>query len=98
VTRSLTTLRLCAAFVALATCAWPQPSAAAPTASDAVAPAAAEVEPAELNIDPLPDLEAFVDGITANLAHQRIAGVQIAIVKDGQPRLIKGYGMSALAQ
>jgi CubicO group peptidase (beta-lactamase class C family) len=46
--------------------------------------------------EPLPGLEAFVDGVVAGIATQRIAGAQIAVVKDGEVLLTKGYGIAGL--
>ncbi|MEJ1962091.1 MAG: serine hydrolase domain-containing protein [Gammaproteobacteria bacterium] len=48
--------------------------------------------------DPLPGLEKFVDGIVSPEMEKRgIAGVQLAIVKDGEVLLLKGYGLDSLA-
>lgn len=45
----------------------------------------------------LADLEAFVDGAVASASARYIAGVEVAIVRNGVPILVKGYGLSALA-
>lgn len=45
----------------------------------------------------LAGLETFVDGAVAGLSMQRIAGVHVAVVLNGVPILVKGYGLSALA-
>lgn len=43
------------------------------------------------------DLEAFLDGLMPlQIAREDIAGVVIAVVKDGKPFLAKGYGFSNL--
>lgn len=43
------------------------------------------------------DLEAFVDGImAAHLKYKPLAGATVAVVKDGAPILIKGYGYANL--
>lgn len=45
----------------------------------------------------MPGLEAFVDGVVgAYMAEQKIAGVQVAVVKDGRALLVKGYGIDAI--
>jgi len=79
-----------------AVCSKAQPSAAQPTREIAIDEVAdlATAEPAATDL--LPGLEAFVDGIVASFTQQRIAGVQVAIVKDGRVALKKGYGVAAL--
>src|SRR5690349_12981019 len=43
------------------------------------------------------DLEAFFDGImAAHLKYKPLAGGAIAVVKDGEPILVKGYGYANL--
>jgi len=45
----------------------------------------------------LPDLEAFVDGVVgASMAHDPIAGVQVAVVRNGEVLLAKGYGIESI--
>src|SRR5271157_5809787 len=45
------------------------------------------------------DLEAFLDGLMpAQLERENIAGAVIAVVKDGQVLLAKGYGYSDMAK
>jgi CubicO group peptidase (beta-lactamase class C family) len=45
-------------------------------------------------IDPA-DLESFVDGIIADqLQTHHVPGATVAIVKDGKPALVKGYGLA----
>ncbi|CAN7614501.1 beta-lactamase family protein [Phenylobacterium sp. LjRoot164] len=42
-----------------------------------------------------PDLEAFLDGVVPYaLARADVAGAVVAVVKDGQPVLVKGYGLA----
>ncbi|HEX4971169.1 MAG TPA: serine hydrolase domain-containing protein [Steroidobacteraceae bacterium] len=46
---------------------------------------------------PLPDLEAFVDGLVgASMSQDAIAGVQVAVVRDGEVLLAKGYGIESV--
>jgi CubicO group peptidase (beta-lactamase class C family) len=45
----------------------------------------------------MPGLEGFVDGaVSAYMAQQKVAGVQVAVVKDGETLLVKGYGIDAV--
>jgi CubicO group peptidase (beta-lactamase class C family) len=45
----------------------------------------------------LPNLEAFVDGVVgAYMSHDQIAGVQVAVVRDGETLLVKGYGIDSV--
>ena len=45
----------------------------------------------------LPNLEAFVDGVVGGfMAQQQIAGVEVAVVRDGETLLVKGYGIDSL--
>ena len=45
----------------------------------------------------LPALEAFVDGVVASaMADHKIAGAQVAIVRNGVPLLVKGYGIDEI--
>jgi CubicO group peptidase (beta-lactamase class C family) len=45
----------------------------------------------------LPNLEAFVDGlVSASMAHDAIAGVQVAVVRNGEVLLAKGYGTESI--
>ncbi|HEY7642829.1 MAG TPA: serine hydrolase [Steroidobacteraceae bacterium] len=45
----------------------------------------------------LPDLEAFVDGVVgAYMSHDQIAGVEVAVVRNGETLLVKGYGIESL--
>lgn len=45
----------------------------------------------------MPALEAFVDGVvSAYMTEQKIAGAQVAIVRNGEPVLVKGYGIDAV--
>jgi CubicO group peptidase (beta-lactamase class C family) len=42
----------------------------------------------------LPNLEAFVDGVVSGyMAQERIAGAEVAVVRDGETLLVKGYGI-----
>jgi CubicO group peptidase (beta-lactamase class C family) len=46
---------------------------------------------------PLPELEAFVDGVIgASMAREQIAGVQVAVVRNGETLLVKGYGIDCV--
>jgi CubicO group peptidase (beta-lactamase class C family) len=46
----------------------------------------------------MPDLEAFVDGVVSGyMAQLKIAGAQVAVVKDGRTLLAKGYGIDSIA-
>lgn len=45
----------------------------------------------------LPNLEAFVDGVVgASMSHDPIAGVQVAVVRNGETLLVKGYGIDSI--
>ncbi len=45
----------------------------------------------------LPDLEAFVDGVVgAYMAQDQIAGVEVAVVANGETLLVKGYGIDSV--
>jgi CubicO group peptidase (beta-lactamase class C family) len=45
----------------------------------------------------LPNLEAFVDGVVgAYMSREQIAGVQVAVVRNGETLLVKGYGIDSL--
>ena len=45
----------------------------------------------------LPNLEAFVDGVVGSfMSQQQIAGVQVAVVRDGETLLVKGYGIDSV--
>ena len=45
----------------------------------------------------LPNLEAFVDGVVgAYMSQQEIAGAQVAVVRDGETLLVKGYGIDSV--
>lgn len=45
----------------------------------------------------LPNLEAFVDGVVGSyMSHDQIAGVQIAVVRNGETLLVKGYGIASV--
>ncbi|HKQ13171.1 MAG TPA: serine hydrolase domain-containing protein [Steroidobacteraceae bacterium] len=47
--------------------------------------------------DSLPDLEAFVDGVVGGfMAQQQIAGAEVAVVRDGEVQLVKGYGIDSV--
>jgi CubicO group peptidase (beta-lactamase class C family) len=46
----------------------------------------------------LPGLEALVDGAMAPVRHGDVAGAVVAVVKDGEVLLLKGYGYSDLAK
>lgn len=55
------------------------------------------VEPAVQPPALLPLLEPFVDGIVESaMLFDRIAGVQVAVVKDDKLALLKGYGLAAV--
>jgi CubicO group peptidase (beta-lactamase class C family) len=45
----------------------------------------------------LANLESFVDGVVgASMARDQIAGVQVAVVRDGEVLLVKGYGIDSV--
>jgi CubicO group peptidase (beta-lactamase class C family) len=45
----------------------------------------------------LPNLESFVDGVVAGfMAQERIAGAEVAVVRDGETLLVKGYGIDSV--
>jgi CubicO group peptidase (beta-lactamase class C family) len=45
----------------------------------------------------LPNLEAFVDGVVgAYMSHDQVAGVQVAVVRNGETLLVKGYGIDSV--
>lgn len=45
----------------------------------------------------LQNLEAFVDGVVgASMSHDQIAGVQVAVVRNGETLLVKGYGIDSV--
>jgi CubicO group peptidase (beta-lactamase class C family) len=45
----------------------------------------------------LPNLEAFVDGVVGSyMSHDQIAGVQVAVVRNGETLLVKGYGIDSV--
>jgi CubicO group peptidase (beta-lactamase class C family) len=45
----------------------------------------------------LPNLEPFVDGVVgAYMSQEQIAGVQVAVVRDGETLLVKGYGIDSV--
>ena len=45
----------------------------------------------------LPNLEAFVDGVVgAYMSHDQIAGAQVAVVRNGETLLVKGYGIDSV--
>jgi CubicO group peptidase (beta-lactamase class C family) len=45
----------------------------------------------------LPNLEAFVDGVVGSfMSQEQIAGVQVAVVRDGETLLVKGYGIDSV--
>jgi CubicO group peptidase (beta-lactamase class C family) len=45
----------------------------------------------------LPNLESFVDGVVNGfMTEQRIAGVEVAVVRDGETLLVKGYGIDSV--
>jgi CubicO group peptidase (beta-lactamase class C family) len=47
--------------------------------------------------DTMPGLEGFVDGaVSAYMTQLKIAGVQVAVVKDGETVLVKGYGIDSV--
>jgi CubicO group peptidase (beta-lactamase class C family) len=49
------------------------------------------------NAESLPNLEAFVDGVVGGfMAQQQIAGVEVAVVRDGETLLVKGYGIDSV--
>jgi CubicO group peptidase (beta-lactamase class C family) len=71
-----------------------QPSLLFAQQAEGVAPSPRIESPPEA----LPDLETFVDGVvTSALEQHRIGGAQVAIVKDGQTLLVKGYGLAAIS-
>ena len=73
---------------------------APPAAPQPVAPPAQTAPPARLAPGtPIPaaNLEAFVDGVVrTSMADQHIAGVEVAVVQNGQVLLKKGYGFSSM--
>lgn len=45
----------------------------------------------------LPNLEAFVDGVVgAYMSHDQVAGAQVAVVRNGETLLVKGYGIESV--
>jgi CubicO group peptidase (beta-lactamase class C family) len=45
----------------------------------------------------LPNLESFVDGVVGGfMTQQRIAGAEVAVVRDGETLLVKGYGIDSV--
>ena len=45
----------------------------------------------------LPNLEAFVDGVVGSyMSQQQIAGVEVAVVRNGETLLVKGYGIDSV--
>ena len=45
----------------------------------------------------LQNLEAFVDGVVGGfMAQQQIAGAEVAVVRDGETLLVKGYGIDSV--
>ena len=45
----------------------------------------------------LPNLEAFVDGVVSGyMSQQQIAGVEVAVVRNGETLLVKGYGIDSV--
>ena len=93
--RSLTRAAALAAVALSMACAGPASTpaaAAAPQSTLASRPAAAH-DPGDSQ-----DVEAFMDGfINAQLTLHHIAGATVAVVKDGQPVLVKGYGYADYA-
>jgi CubicO group peptidase (beta-lactamase class C family) len=79
---------------------YPQARRAAP-ARTPPRPAAARPPPAAPLAPPTLDpvrLEAYVDGlVTAAMAEQKLAGVAVAVVQNGQVVLKKGYGVDRLS-
>jgi len=68
-----------------------------------VATPAAEIPPATTNptrgLRDRAELEAFMDGVmTAQLRDHHIAGATVAVVRDGGPFFVKGYGASDVRQ
>jgi CubicO group peptidase (beta-lactamase class C family) len=95
----LLTLSLALVFVgALAFAQSGKPGDAKPAASSAASPVSAETapKPHELSAD---DLGAFLDGLMPDqIGHADIAGVVVAVVKDGKLLFAKGYGYSDVAK
>ena len=45
----------------------------------------------------MPNLEAFVDGVVGDfMARQQIAGAEVAVVRNGETLLVKGYGIDSV--
>jgi CubicO group peptidase (beta-lactamase class C family) len=45
----------------------------------------------------MPNLEAFVDGVVgAYMSQQQVAGAQVAVVRNGETLLVKGYGIDSV--
>jgi CubicO group peptidase (beta-lactamase class C family) len=45
----------------------------------------------------LPNLESFVDGVVGGfMSQQQIAGAEVAVVRDGETLLVKGYGIDSV--
>src|SRR5262245_55596783 len=45
----------------------------------------------------LPNLESFVDGVVGGfISQQQIAGAEVAVVRDGETLLVKGYGIDSV--
>jgi CubicO group peptidase (beta-lactamase class C family) len=50
-----------------------------------------------VSAESLPDLEPFVDGVVSSfMSREQIAGVQVAVVRDGETLLVKGYGIDSV--
>lgn len=51
----------------------------------------------EQPVTALPNLEAFVDGVVgAFMSQQQVAGAQVAVVRNGETLLVKGYGIDSV--
>ena len=47
--------------------------------------------------EPLANLEAFVDGVVGGfMAQEHVAGAEVAVVRDGEVQLVKGYGIDSV--
>src|SRR5438552_2926163 len=90
-----------AAIVAMATIAraqGPAPSPLVPQASPAPAESPAPLQPTVPAVLTKADLEPFLDAlIPSQLQNRNIAGAVVAMVKDGQVLLAKGYGYADFA-
>jgi CubicO group peptidase (beta-lactamase class C family) len=83
---------IAAAYTLVATLSWQAAAADEPERRDAFA-----TQGSTSSVGAMPDLEAFVDGVVgAYMTQQKIAGAQVAVVRDGRTLLVKGYGIDSI--